>query len=57
MSLFSINPPLIEQVKMAEWSKALRLGRSLSGGVGSNPTLDNLFCIRVRDFDPRFCYC
>lgn len=23
---------------MAEWSKALRLGRSLFGGVGSNPT-------------------
>ena len=24
---------------MAEWSKALRSGRSLFGGVGSNPTL------------------
>ena len=23
---------------MAEWSKALDLGSSLSGGVGSNPT-------------------
>ena len=23
---------------MAEWSKALRLGRNLFGGVGSNPT-------------------
>ena len=25
--------------RMAEWSKALRSGRSLFGGVGSNPTL------------------
>lgn len=28
---------------MAEWSKALRLGRSLFGGVGSTPTLVILF--------------
>lgn len=27
---------------MAEWSKALRSGRSLFGDVGSNPTLDNV---------------
>ena len=26
---------------MAEWSKALVLGTSLSGGVGSNPTAKN----------------
>ena len=26
---------------MAEWSKALDLGSSLSGGVGSNPTAAN----------------
>ena len=25
--------------EVAEWSKALRSGRSLFGGVGSNPTL------------------
>lgn len=25
--------------QMAEWSKALESGSSLSGGVGSNPTL------------------
>ena len=30
---------------MAEWSKALDLGSSLSGGVGSNPT-----AIRFCDF-------
>ncbi|EFP07609.1 hypothetical protein CRE_26485 [Caenorhabditis remanei] len=29
---------------MAEWSKALVLGTSPSGGVGSNPTLINSFC-------------
>ena len=28
---------------VAEWSKALRSGRSLFGGVGSNPTLTILF--------------
>lgn len=28
---------------MAERSKALRSGRSLSGGVGSNPTSDKTF--------------
>ena len=28
---------------MAEWSKALDLGSSLSGGVGSNPTAIILF--------------
>ena len=28
---------------MAEWSKALDLGSSLSGGVGSNPTAANLY--------------
>jgi hypothetical protein len=28
---------------VAEWSKALRPGRSLFGGVGSNPTLTT-FC-------------
>ena len=28
---------------MAERSKALRLRRTLSGGVGSNPTFDNTF--------------
>ena len=27
--------------EVAEWSKALRSGRSLFGGVGSNPTLTN----------------
>src|SRR4029434_5713530 len=30
---------------MAERSKALRSGRSLSGGVGSNPTSDNTFIV------------
>ena len=31
---------------MAEWSKALVLGTSLSGGVGSNPTSVSItFCI------------
>uniref|UniRef100_A0A1I7T5Q5 Uncharacterized protein n=1 Tax=Caenorhabditis tropicalis TaxID=1561998 RepID=A0A1I7T5Q5_9PELO len=29
--------------EMAEWSKALVLGTSPSGGVGSNPTLINPF--------------
>ena len=29
--------------EVAEWSKALRSGRSLFGGVGSNPTLTNFF--------------
>jgi hypothetical protein len=29
--------------EVAEWSKALRSGRSLFGGVGSNPTLTT-FC-------------
>ena len=28
--------------EVAEWSKALRSGRSLFGGVGSNPTLTKL---------------
>ena len=28
---------------MAEWSKALDLGSSLFGGVGSNPTAANIF--------------
>ena len=28
--------------EVAEWSKALRSGRSLFGGVGSNPTLTNI---------------
>ena len=31
---------------MAERSKALRSGRSLSGGVGSNPTSDKTFSLR-----------
>ena len=29
--------------EVAEWSKALRPGRSLFGGVGSNPTLTTFF--------------
>ncbi len=29
--------------EVAEWSKALRSGRSLFGGVGSNPTLTSIF--------------
>ena len=32
---------------MAEWSKALDLGSSLSGGVGSNPTAINFFRVPV----------
>src|SRR4029434_1980675 len=35
------------QVRMAERSKALRSGRSLSGGVGSNPTSDKSFPLVV----------
>ena len=31
---------LTSKVWMAEWSKALHLSCSLSGGVGSNPTPD-----------------
>ena len=31
---------LMIEVNLAEWSKALRSGRSLFGGVGSNPTVD-----------------
>ena len=32
--------------EVAEWSKALRPGRSLFGGVGSNPTLTT-FCVTL----------
>ena len=32
---------------MAERSKALALGTSLCGGVGSNPTADNVFFLFV----------
>ena len=31
---------------VAEWSKALVLGTSLLGGVGSNPTAANNFCLQ-----------
>ena len=33
----------VAQGSVAEWSKALDLGSSLSGGVGSNPTAIKLF--------------
>ena len=37
--------PLLTRIgSVAEWSKALVLGTSLSGGVGSNPTAVN-FCL------------
>ena len=32
---------------VAEWSKALVLGTSLFGGVGSNPTAANLFYTKL----------
>ena len=34
--------------EVAEWSKALRSGRSLFGGVGSNPTLTMFSACAVR---------
>ena len=33
--------------EVAEWSKALRSGRSLFGGVGSNPTLTLASCTKM----------
>ena len=35
---YSISPAFVADGRVAEWSKALDLGSSLSGGVGSNPT-------------------
>ena len=35
---------------MAEWSKALVLGTSLYGGVGSNPTTAILFYLKGQTF-------
>ena len=35
--------------RVAEWSKALDLGSSLSGGVGSNPTSITIFCFLAKD--------
>ncbi|GIY20855.1 hypothetical protein CDAR_607561 [Caerostris darwini] len=44
---FAVNE-FSDNVRMAEWSKALRSGRSpLLVGVGSNPTSGKLFCIRT----------
>ena len=45
----SVILPLLRvnsQGKVAEWSKALDLGSSLSGGVGSNPTFVKLLLIK-----------
>ena len=40
------GPLLSESGSVAEWSKALVLGTSLFGGVGSNPTAAKFyFCI------------
>ena len=32
---------------VAEWSKALDLGSSLYGGMGSNPTTASAFCLCI----------
>ena len=41
---------------MAERSKALRQGRNLFGGVGSNPTLVTLFLAPINgEFDREVC--
>ena len=43
--------------RMAEWSKALRSGRSIFGYVGSNPTPVNLTLFRFRNFSENRCLC
>ena len=41
---------------VAEWSKALVLGTSLFGGVGSNPTAAKYFCFfNKKKTDKHFC--
>ena len=45
---------------VAEWSKALDLGSSLYGGVGSNPTTAIAFCLCISihsDLMPIKCLC
>ena len=42
---------------MAEWSKALRSGRSLFGGAGSNPASTTLSFSHVRGFSGMFSDC
>ena len=39
---------IVRDGSVAERSKALVLGTSLLGGVGSNPTAANLFCISFK---------
>ena len=42
---------------VAEWSKALVLGTSLSGGVGSNPTAANrIYCEKILQVERNFLF-
>ncbi len=48
MQLQNYFPVDCRQGSVAEWSKALVLGTSLSGGVGSNPTAANQLLVYFR---------